>query len=240
MVHVVLLVKLAPRVIPVKLAEWAPWAELALRETQAPPGLKARMDSKGLSARKAREETRVPEEIQVPRAPLVPEAQQALVATAPTRATLEERAPMVLPGVAATRDQEATQENPALLVPPEKRDHAVQQAPLGLKVIRAPQAPLVTKALRDNAVKPATLARMVFPASPAERARRDHAATLVIRAMRVPRAEPDKRDVKADRETEATQVLRESREQMAPSAPEARVLPKETLETPVILVRLDS
>jgi hypothetical protein len=105
--HVVLLVKLAPRVIRVQPVQWAPWAELALRETQAPLVFKAQMDSKGLSARKAREAIRAPEEIQVPRAPLVPEAQQGPAATAVIPAIQEERAPMALAAVAATQVQEA-------------------------------------------------------------------------------------------------------------------------------------
>jgi hypothetical protein len=67
---------------------------------------------------------------------------------------------------------------------------------------------------------------MVFPASPAEPALKAHAATQVTQEMRVPRAEPDKQDVKADKVIGETRVLREPREQMAPSAPEARVLPK--------------
>lgn len=111
-------------------------------------------------------------------------------------------------------------------MPRARPDLVVPLAPPGLKAIRAPRAPLVTKAPQDNADKPATLVQRVFPASQAEQAPKVHAATRVIRATRVQLAEPDKQDVKADKETEATRVLQESREQMAPSAPGARVLPK--------------
>ena len=232
--------KLAPRVIRVQLEEWAPWAKLALRATQAPLVFKAQMDSKDLSAHEAREAIRAPAEIRAPRAQLAPEAQPALAVIAETPAIQEELAPMALLVVAATQDQEATRENLALLVPLEKRDHVVQQAPLGLKAIRAPRAPLVTKAPQDNADKPATLARTVFPASQAEPALRVHAATQVIRATRVQLAEPDKQDVKADKETEATQVLQEPREQMAPSAPEAHVLLKAMPATLAQLAQPDS
>jgi hypothetical protein len=67
---------------------------------------------------------------------------------------------------------------------------------------------------------------MVFLALLAEPALRDHADPRAIRAIQVPQAEPDKRVAKADRETRATRVLQEPREQMAPKAPEARVLLK--------------
>ena len=45
--------------------------------------------------------------------------------------------------------------------------------------------------------------------------------------------------MKADKETEATQVLQEPREQMAPSAPEAHVLPKAIPATRAQLAQLD-
>ena len=218
--------KLAPRVIRVQLEEWAPWAKLALRATQAPLVFKAQMDSKDLSAHEAREAIRAPAEIRAPRAQLAPEAQPALAVIAETPAIQEEQAPMALPAVVVQQVQEATPAQPDSQVPQARQDLVVPLAPPGLKAIRAPRAPLVTKAPQDNADKPATLARTVFPASQAEPALRVHAATQVIRATRVQLAEPDKQDVKADKETEATRVLQESREQMAPSAPEVRVLPK--------------
>jgi hypothetical protein len=77
----------------------------------------------------------------------------------------------------------------------------------------------------------------VLQAEPALRAR---VVTSAIQEMRVLRAEPDKLDVKADKVTAATRVLQESREQMAPSAPEARVLLKGMLATLVILAQLDA
>ena len=83
-----------------------------------------------------------------------------------------------------------------------------------------------TRAPRDNAVKLARQAKMEFRVLREERALKAHAATQAIREMRVQPAEPDKRDVKADKVIVATRALQEPREQMAPSAPEARVLPK--------------
>jgi hypothetical protein len=73
-----------------------------------------------------------------------------------------------------------------------------------------------------------------------ERALKAHAATQAIQEMRVQPAEPDKRDAKADREILATRVLQEPREQMAPSAPEARVLLKAMPATRAQLAQLDA
>lgn len=164
--------------------------------TQAPLVTKAQMDSKDLLGRKAQEVTRVPEEIQVPLAPLGPEDTRAQELTAEIQVILAERAPMALPVVAATRALAETQAQPVSLVPPEKRDHAVQPAPLVTWVQQVLPGSLVKWATRDNVVKPAIPARMVFPASQAERVPKVHAATQVIRATPVQPAEPDKRDDK--------------------------------------------
>ncbi len=112
LVRVVLLVKPAPRVIRVQLAEWAPWAELVPEETLAPLVFKAQMDFRGSWARKAQEAPLDPEEIRAPLDKLGQEARQAPAATAVILATQEERAPMALLAVVVQRVQEATQAQP--------------------------------------------------------------------------------------------------------------------------------
>ncbi len=105
------------------------------------------MDSKGSWAHKAREAPRDPKEISAIRAPPGPGAQQALAETTETSATLEERAPMVLSVIAVQRGQSATQAHSVLLVPLARQDPEVKPVQVDLKVIRAPQAPSVTRAM---------------------------------------------------------------------------------------------
>lgn len=139
--------KLAPRVIRAKPAEWAPWAELALRATQAPLVSKAQMDSKGSWARKVHEAPRDPKEISAIRAPPGPEAQQVLAETAEISATQEERGPMVLPAVVVPRVQEAIPAQSVLLVPLALQDPEVKPVPQATRVQRAPRALPATRAL---------------------------------------------------------------------------------------------
>ena len=104
------------------------------------------MDSKGLSAPKAREATRAPEEIQVLRDKLGPGAQQALAVTAVTPATQEERAPMALPAVAVPRVQEAIRAQLDSRVPRVLQDLAVPLAPQATWVQQASQGSPATRA----------------------------------------------------------------------------------------------
>lgn len=97
------------------------------------------MDSKGLSAPKAREATRVPEEIRVPRDKLGPGAQQAPAVTAVTPATQEERDPMALLALVVQRVQEAIRAQLDSRVPRVLQDLAVPLAPQATWVQQAPQ-----------------------------------------------------------------------------------------------------
>lgn len=123
---------------------------------------------------------------------------------------------------------------------PARQDLAAQPVPRATWVQRVQPGLLAEWAPQDNAVKRARQAKMAFRVLLEERALKAHAATQAIQEMRVQPAEPDKRDVKADKVIVATRVLQEPREQMAPSAPEARVLLKGMLATLVILAQLDA
>lgn len=123
---------------------------------------------------------------------------------------------------------------------PARQDLAAQPVPQATWVQQAQQVLQEEWAPRDSAVKRATPAQMVFRVLREERALKVRAATRATRATQVPQAEPDKRVAKADRETRETRVLQEPREQMAPSAPEARVLLKAMPATRAQLAQPDS